>query len=40
LEKTGFSAVKRVDEKTFLDRFPEFPPRNDDYHALYVTAIK
>lgn len=40
LERHGFAEVERVDEPSFLTRFPEFPPRNDDFHALYVKAIR
>lgn len=40
LERHGFNAVERVNEPLFLARFPEFPPRNDDFHALYVKAVR
>lgn len=39
LESTGFGKVKRIKEKDLLKRFPEFPPRNDDYSTLYVRAV-
>jgi predicted SAM-dependent methyltransferase len=38
LERTGFSGVERQTEADFLARFPEFPERRDDFHALYVRA--
>jgi predicted SAM-dependent methyltransferase len=38
-KKTGFGECRRVLEKDLLDRFPEFPPRNDDGHAIYVRAV-
>ena len=40
LERHGFTAVERVNEAIFLTRFPEFPARNDDFHALYVKALR
>lgn len=40
LEKHGFGQVERVDEAALLGRFPEFPIRNDDFHGLYVRAIR
>lgn len=40
LNQAGFSKVERMDEKALLDRFPAFPPRNDDYQSIYVKAIK
>lgn len=39
LETSGFSQVERIEEADLLDRFPEFPARNDDYVSLYVKAI-
>lgn len=38
LDRHGFEAAERVDEPTFLARFPEFPHRNDDAFSLYVRA--
>jgi len=38
LERSGFSHVERTNEKEFLAVYPEFPIRNDDFHALYVRA--
>lgn len=38
LERQGFVNVIRRSEPAFLDRFPEFSLRNDDSHALYVSA--
>ena len=40
LETHGFSDVVRKTESDFLTRFPEFPPRRDDFHSLYVRAKK
>lgn len=40
LERHGFTAVMRTDEASLRQRFPEFPARNDDFHALYVQAIR
>ena len=40
LGKNNFREVKRVSEKDFLNRFPEFPSRNDEAHAMYVVAKK
>ncbi|HJW30066.1 MAG TPA: methyltransferase domain-containing protein, partial [Saprospiraceae bacterium] len=40
LRKAGFTVVERTDERALLNRFPEFPPRRDDYQSLYVKAIK
>lgn len=40
LEKQGFAQVERVNEPLLRARFPEFPERNDDFHALYVRAVK
>lgn len=39
LDRSGFSECTRVDEARLLERFPEFPARNDDCHALYVRAV-
>ena len=39
LEKTGFVDVKEVDERAFLNRFPEFPERNDGFQSIYVSAL-
>jgi len=39
LGKAGFVDCKHVQERDLLDRFPGFPPRNDDYHTLYVRAV-
>lgn len=38
LVQTGFTNVERQTEPDFLARFPEFPERRDDFHALYVKA--
>jgi len=40
LHKAGFDQCRRVDERDFLERFPDFPPRRDDYPSLYVRVIK
>jgi len=40
LETHGFGSVERVNEAALLQRFPEFPVRNDDCVALYVRAIR
>lgn len=39
LTRTGFAQCERVDEPRFLERFPGFPMRNDDWHSLYVRAV-
>ena len=39
LEQTGFTSCTRTSEKQFLERFPGFPPRNDDLQSLYVRAV-
>lgn len=38
LQQSGFTDVERQTEEKFLTRFPEFPERRDDFHALYVRA--
>jgi predicted SAM-dependent methyltransferase len=40
LEHTGFASCERADESAFLARFPAFPRRGDDFHTLYVRALK
>jgi predicted SAM-dependent methyltransferase len=40
LKKAGFSEIRKVDESTLLQRFNGFPPRNDDFVSMYVTAVK
>lgn len=40
LRQAGFTHVERTSEKQMLQRFPDFPPRNDDYQSLYVKAVK
>lgn len=40
LMKAGFKNVTRCEEADMLSRFPEFPPRRDDFHAIYVSAEK
>ncbi|MEQ9188676.1 MAG: methyltransferase domain-containing protein [Cryomorphaceae bacterium] len=40
LAQAGFSQFERVDEATLLRRYPEFPPRNDDYQSIYMKATK
>lgn len=40
LETHGFGRIERVDEAALRARFPEFPARNDDYHALYIRAVR
>jgi predicted SAM-dependent methyltransferase len=40
LGRAGFDDCVRVDEKDLLERFPDFPPRRDDYQSLYVRATK
>ncbi|MGR3371532.1 MAG: methyltransferase domain-containing protein [Pseudooceanicola nanhaiensis] len=40
LEKAGFRDVQKRSEVELRDKFPEFPERNDDFHALYVSAVK
>lgn len=38
LTQAGFTECIRMNESDFLNRFEEFPARNDDYHSLYVRA--
>lgn len=38
LGRAGFRDCERIVESEFLERFPEFPPRGDDYHSLFVSA--
>ena len=40
LSRGGFTGCRRANEVEFLQRFPEFPHRNDDYHSIYVVARK
>lgn len=40
LARAGFSAIMRGDEADFLRDYPDFPPRNDDFESIYVTARK
>lgn len=40
LSKSGFLNTIKIDEDTFLDKFPEFPRRNDDFQSLYITSFK
>jgi len=40
LRHAGFREIRRVREADLLAAYPEFPPRNDDFESLYVTAIK
>lgn len=40
LTKAGFRDVTHEQESSLLARYPEFPPRRDDFHALYVRAVK
>jgi len=36
VQQAGFADIQRVDEDTLIERFPEFPRRNDDEQSLYV----
>jgi predicted SAM-dependent methyltransferase len=38
LQETGFAQIERIAEAQLLARFPEFPPRHDDFSTLYVRA--
>jgi len=38
LGEYGFGKARHVSEREFLERFPEFPVRNDDFHSLYICA--
>ncbi len=38
LAQAGFVSIQRVRESDLLERFPGFPPRNDDAISLYVRA--
>jgi predicted SAM-dependent methyltransferase len=40
LGRGGLPGARRTTEREFLQRFPEFPRRNDDYHSIYVLARK
>jgi predicted SAM-dependent methyltransferase len=40
LTRGGFGDIQRVDEKDLSERFPAFPPRNDDYEVLMVRCRK
>ena len=40
LEKCGFLECRRASELELRRRFPEFPAHTDDFHALYVCAVK
>jgi len=40
LKQAGFTTIERVDEMELLKRFPEFPPRHDDFQSIYVRAVK
>jgi hypothetical protein len=39
LQRAGFGNCEKVNETGFLERFPDFPPRNDDRYCLYVRAF-
>ena len=39
LDQSGFKEIQHVQEKDLLQRFPEFPARNDDCQSLYISAI-
>lgn len=40
LMRAGFSAIMRSNEADFLRSYPNFPPRNDDFESIYVSARK
>ena len=40
LHRVGFREIERTSEVLLLERFPGFPVRGDDRHALYVRATK
>jgi predicted SAM-dependent methyltransferase len=40
LTQAGFNRFERVDEGKLLERYPAFPPRNDDYQSIYMKATK
>lgn len=40
LEKAGFAEITRVGEQDLLDRFPGFPPRNDEVEVLAIRCRK
>lgn len=40
LRRAGFEDGRRASERDLLKRFPDFPPRRDDYQSLYVCAAK
>lgn len=40
LTRAGFGRVTLRQEADLLARFPEFPPRNDDFVTLYVSAVR
>jgi predicted SAM-dependent methyltransferase len=39
LKQALFVDCTRVTEQTFLERFPEFPPRRDDMQSIYIRAF-
>lgn len=40
LNSVGFGQIDEMVESDFLERFPEFPARDDDEHSLYVRCRK
>jgi predicted SAM-dependent methyltransferase len=38
LQQAGFQRIERQTEADFLARFPDFPPREDDFQSLYICA--
>lgn len=40
LQQAGFVDVSRANEAALLSRFPDFPPRRDDFQTLLVRAKK
>lgn len=40
LSRAGFVECRRTSEQELLARFPDFPPRGDDFQSLYLVARK
>lgn len=38
LNMCGFSNVKRLEESDLLNRYPEFPLREDNFQSIYISA--
>jgi predicted SAM-dependent methyltransferase len=38
-ETSGFGECQQLTEADFLKQYPDFPPRDDDWHTIYVRAV-